>query len=80
MPGNPAGTAVIVLAAGAGTRMCSDIPKVLHTLGGRSMLAHSVHAAASVNPEHLVIVLGHDRERIATAVEILAESLHREMR
>ena len=79
MPGNPAGTAVIVLAAGAGTRMCSDIPKVLHTLGGRSMLAHSVHAAASVNPEHLVIVLGHDRERIATAVEILAESLHREI-
>lgn len=77
MPGNTAGTAVIVLAAGAGTRMCSDIPKVLHTLGGRSMLAHAVYAAASVNPEHLVIVLGHERERIATAVDILAESLGR---
>ncbi|MDT5299172.1 MAG: bifunctional UDP-N-acetylglucosamine pyrophosphorylase / glucosamine-phosphate N-acetyltransferase, partial [Mycobacterium sp.] len=38
--------AVIVLAAGAGTRMRSDTPKVLHTLAGRSMLSHALHAAA----------------------------------
>ena len=42
--------AVLILAAGAGTRMKSDTPKVLHTLGGRSMLAHAVHAVAGVGP------------------------------
>ena len=50
--------AVIVLAAGSGTRMRSDIPKVLHTLAGRSMLAHALHAVAKVNPTHLVVVVG----------------------
>ncbi|MGE2717027.1 bifunctional UDP-N-acetylglucosamine diphosphorylase/glucosamine-1-phosphate N-acetyltransferase GlmU [Mycolicibacterium litorale] len=70
-------TAVLVLAAGAGTRMRSDIPKVLHTLGGRSMLAHTLHAVAKVAPEHLVVVLGHDRERIASAVDALAADLGR---
>jgi bifunctional UDP-N-acetylglucosamine pyrophosphorylase/glucosamine-1-phosphate N-acetyltransferase len=70
-------TAVLVLAAGAGTRMRSDIPKVLHTLGGRSMLAHAVHAVAEVAPQHLVVVLGHDRERIAPAVDALAADLGR---
>ena len=39
-------TAVLVLAAGPGTRMRSDTPKVLHTLAGRSMLSHSLHAIA----------------------------------
>ena len=43
-------TAVLVLAAGAGTRMRSDTPKVLHTLAGRSMLSHSLHAVAKVAP------------------------------
>ena len=40
--------AVLVLAAGAGTRMKSDTNKVLHTLAGRSMLSHALHAAAKV--------------------------------
>ena len=66
-------TAVIVLAAGAGTRMRSDTPKVLHTLAGRSMLAHALHAVAKVAPQHLVVVLGHDRERVGAAVAELAE-------
>ena len=72
--------AVVVLAAGAGTRMRSDTPKVLHTLGGRSMLAHAVHTAAGTEPEHLVVILGHDRERIAPVVEELAAQLSREIR
>ena len=69
--------AVMVLAAGAGTRMRSDTPKVLHTLAGRSMLAHSLHAAAKAAPQHLVVVVGKDRERVAPAVQQLAEDLGR---
>ena len=57
-------SAVLVLAAGAGTRMRSDTPKVLHTLAGRSMLAHSLHAIAKMAPQHLVVVLGRDHQRI----------------
>ncbi|PQM53201.1 bifunctional UDP-N-acetylglucosamine diphosphorylase/glucosamine-1-phosphate N-acetyltransferase GlmU [Mycolicibacter virginiensis] len=67
--------AVIVLAAGAGTRMVSDTPKVLHQLGGRSMLAHCLQAAAGVGPRQLVVVLGHAHERITGAVTELAETL-----
>ncbi|WP_102143998.1 bifunctional UDP-N-acetylglucosamine diphosphorylase/glucosamine-1-phosphate N-acetyltransferase GlmU [Mycobacterium hubeiense] len=70
-------TAVLVLAAGAGTRMRSDTPKVLHTLGGRSMLAHAIHAVAKVAPQHLVVVVGKDRERVTPAIEQLAEDLGR---
>ena len=70
-------SAVLVLAAGAGTRMRSDIPKVLHTLAGRSMLSHVLHSVTKVAPQHLVVVLGHDRERITPAVTELAEALGR---
>jgi bifunctional UDP-N-acetylglucosamine pyrophosphorylase / glucosamine-1-phosphate N-acetyltransferase len=61
-------SAVLVLAAGAGTRMRSDVPKVLHTLAGRSMLAHSLHAITKMAPQHLVVVLGHDRPRIEQSI------------
>ena len=70
-------SAVLVLAAGAGTRMRSDTPKVLHTLGGRSMLSHALHAVAKVSPQHLVVLLGKDRERIAPVVAELAAALGR---
>lgn len=70
-------SAVLVLAAGAGTRMRSDTPKVLHTLGGRSMLSHALHAVAKLAPQHLVVVLGKDRERIGPAVGELADHLGR---
>jgi bifunctional UDP-N-acetylglucosamine pyrophosphorylase/glucosamine-1-phosphate N-acetyltransferase len=70
-------SAVLVLAAGAGTRMRSDTPKVLHPLAGRSMLAHAIHAVAKVSPRHLVTVLGNNRDRIAPAVDDLAEKLGR---
>ena len=69
--------AVLILAAGAGTRMKSDTPKVLHTLGGRSMLAHAVHAVAGVGPTHLVAIVGKDRERVAPAALQIGETLGR---
>src|SRR5699024_12270289 len=51
--------AVIVLAAGAGTRMKSRTPKVLHSIGGRSLLVHAVTAAEGTSPSELVVVLRH---------------------
>jgi bifunctional UDP-N-acetylglucosamine pyrophosphorylase/glucosamine-1-phosphate N-acetyltransferase len=69
--------AVLVLAAGAGTRMRSDTPKVLHMLAGRSMLSHALHSVAKVAPAHLVVLLGHERDRVAPAVAELADELGR---
>ena len=56
--------AVVVLAAGEGTRMRSATAKVLHPLGGRSMLGHVVAAARALDPQHLVVVVGHAREQV----------------
>ena len=75
----PTETAVIVLAAGAGTRMRSKTPKVLHTLAGRSMLAHALHAAAELDPTHLVVVVGHEREAVGAAALEAASGLDREI-
>lgn len=56
--------AVIVLAAGGGTRMKSKRCKVLHEICGHSMLSYAVHAASEVEPEQLVVVVGHQREQV----------------
>ena len=48
--------AALILAAGEGTRMRSAVPKVLHPIGGRSLLGHAVHAVAELDPEQLVVV------------------------
>ncbi len=66
-------TAVLILAAGAGTRMKSDTPKVLHTLAGRSMLSHSLHAVAEVAPRHLVVVVGRNRDQVTPAALAIAD-------
>ena len=59
---------VIILAAGLGTRMKSSTPKMLHSLCGRTMLEHALHAAAGVSPDNIVVVTGHQRERVQQAV------------
>ncbi|MEU5010055.1 bifunctional UDP-N-acetylglucosamine diphosphorylase/glucosamine-1-phosphate N-acetyltransferase GlmU [Streptomyces sp. NPDC021749] len=56
--------AVVVLAAGEGTRMKSATPKVLHALCGRSLVGHVVAASRELDPEHLVVVVGHAREQV----------------
>ena len=56
--------AVVIMAAGAGTRMKSATAKVLHHLGGRSMISYAVDAASALEPEHLVVVVGHQREQV----------------
>jgi bifunctional UDP-N-acetylglucosamine pyrophosphorylase / glucosamine-1-phosphate N-acetyltransferase len=60
----PAPTAVIVLAAGSGTRMRSKLMKVLHPVCGRSMIGHVLTAALHVEPAHLVAVVGHGRDQV----------------
>ena len=60
----PTPTAVIIMAAGKGTRMRSTTPKVLHTIGGRSLLDHAVRAARGLEPEHLVVVVRHERDAV----------------
>lgn len=50
---------VIVLAAGQGTRMCSDRPKVLHELAWRPILQHVIDAAKTLNPVRVIVVTGH---------------------
>ncbi|KUH35279.1 MULTISPECIES: bifunctional UDP-N-acetylglucosamine diphosphorylase/glucosamine-1-phosphate N-acetyltransferase GlmU [Streptomyces] len=64
MSANPP-AAVIVLAAGEGTRMKSKTPKVLHEICGRSLVGHVVSAARELDPEHLCVVVGHAREQVA---------------
>jgi bifunctional UDP-N-acetylglucosamine pyrophosphorylase/glucosamine-1-phosphate N-acetyltransferase len=64
-------TAVIVLAAGQGTRMKSALPKVMHPIGGRSLLHHAVSAAAGTSPEHLVVVVRHERDQLVAHLDSL---------
>jgi len=61
-------TAVVVLAAGKGTRMKSSLPKVLHPIAGRAMVHHVLAAAAELAPERTIVVLGRDMDPVAKAV------------
>ena len=65
IPENTGPAAVIVLAAGAGTRMKSRTPKILHEIGGRSMVGHALLAARSINPGRLALVVRHERDLVA---------------
>jgi bifunctional UDP-N-acetylglucosamine pyrophosphorylase/glucosamine-1-phosphate N-acetyltransferase len=55
---------IIILAAGKGTRMFSDKPKVLHTIAGKGMLQHVLDTATSLNPAKTIIVYGHGGEMV----------------
>lgn len=60
--------AVIILAAGKGTRMKSSLPKVLHPIGGRPMIQHIIAAADELNPSRTVVVIGKEATGIAAAI------------
>ncbi|WP_438352455.1 bifunctional UDP-N-acetylglucosamine diphosphorylase/glucosamine-1-phosphate N-acetyltransferase GlmU [Microbacterium sp. CJ88] len=60
--------AVVVLAAGQGTRMKSSLPKVLHPIGGRPLVGHVLDTARALAPESVLVVVRHERERVAEAV------------
>ncbi len=65
-------TALCLLAAGKGTRMRSDLPKVLHEVAGLSMLGHALKSGDGCAPSRIVIVTGHQSERVAEAARKLA--------
>ncbi|MDO5357691.1 MAG: bifunctional UDP-N-acetylglucosamine diphosphorylase/glucosamine-1-phosphate N-acetyltransferase GlmU [Conchiformibius sp.] len=55
---------IVILAAGKGTRMYSKLPKVLHRIGGRSMLERVIQTARSLNPDAVHVVIGHGKEQV----------------
>ena len=59
--------AVVVLAAGQGKRMHSALPKVLHPLAGRPLLAHVLHAARALEPDQILVVHGHGAAEVRAA-------------
>ncbi len=64
-------TAIIVLAAGQGTRMASDRPKVLHEVAHAPLLHHVMRAAAALDPSRTVIVVGNGSEAVAEAAQAM---------
>jgi bifunctional UDP-N-acetylglucosamine pyrophosphorylase/glucosamine-1-phosphate N-acetyltransferase len=59
---------VVVLAAGKGTRMCSNKPKVLHTLAGKFLLGHVLDAARGLDSSKLCVVVGHEAQQVKSAL------------
>jgi bifunctional UDP-N-acetylglucosamine pyrophosphorylase/glucosamine-1-phosphate N-acetyltransferase len=59
--------ALVILAAGKGSRMNSDLPKVLHPLAGAPLLHHALMAGAALGPDRVVVVTGHGAEAVARA-------------
>ena len=65
---------LVLLAAGKGTRMKSDLPKVLHPIAHAPMLAHAMGAAAHLNPDRTVVVAGHGFDAVETAALAIDEA------
>src|SRR5580692_5348195 len=62
---------VVIMAAGKGTRLKSNRPKVLHEVGGRALLLHVIAAAKSIVPvERIYCIVGHEAERVQEAMKV----------
>ena len=66
---------VIVLAAGQGTRMNSDVPKVLHPLAAAPLLHHALATAQRLDPSRIVVVTGHEGETVAISARAFDEAV-----
>jgi bifunctional UDP-N-acetylglucosamine pyrophosphorylase/glucosamine-1-phosphate N-acetyltransferase len=63
---------VVILAAGEGTRMKSQTPKVLHSIAGRSLVGHVLAAVESLEPKHVRVVVGSGREKVEAHLSEIA--------
>ena len=58
---------IVILAAGKGTRMHSDLPKVLQPVAGEPMVSRVIRTASALSPARTVVVIGHGSERVKAA-------------
>ncbi len=65
----PRGLSAIILAAGKGTRMKSDLPKVCHPIGGRAMVCAVMDACIEAGVDHIVVVVGHRKDDVIEALQ-----------
>ena len=68
------GLHIIILAAGQGKRMHSDLPKVLHEVAGKPMLEHVINCAKKLSPQGIHVVIGHGSEQVQAAIS--DDSIH----
>ncbi len=64
-------TSAVILAAGQGTRMQSDLPKVLHELAGAPLFVHALASAQALEPDKVVLVVGHGGADVAAAAHAI---------
>jgi bifunctional UDP-N-acetylglucosamine pyrophosphorylase/glucosamine-1-phosphate N-acetyltransferase len=68
--------AIVILAAGQGTRMKSAKPKVLHTIAGVPLVGHVLATARELDPRHVLAVVRHERDTVSAAIaELLPETV-----
>lgn len=67
--------ALIILAAGKGTRMNSDLPKVLHSIAGAPLVVHAIKSAAQLSPQKTVVVVGHGGTEVGAAARDFDETI-----
>ncbi|MDQ2106598.1 bifunctional UDP-N-acetylglucosamine diphosphorylase/glucosamine-1-phosphate N-acetyltransferase GlmU, partial [Azospirillum isscasi] len=72
--------ACVILAAGKGTRMKSDLPKVLHRVAGQPMVGHVLSAVKALDPDHVVVVVGPGMDDVAAAVAPYPTAVQHEQR
>ena len=60
---------IVILAAGEGKRMQSALPKVLHTLAGKSLLEHVINVARMLSPDKICVVVGHGSGKVKKLID-----------
>jgi bifunctional UDP-N-acetylglucosamine pyrophosphorylase/glucosamine-1-phosphate N-acetyltransferase len=66
---------VIIMAAGKGTRMQSQLPKVLHQVCGRTLIERTIRAAAGLEPQEILVVVGYGSEQVISEIERVQKEL-----